>query len=442
MSEGKGAVTQFKVEFFVDGSLSEDLTTHWSTIRIINSTRSIWPIFYFYFFVDNQVFIEKNIYGSQDIKCKISITYEDGKKSNPIEFELIYIEAKIDLPPKNEKNVPYDHAKEVQRKHIMVTCLAKPAYLAMTTFVNKLWEEPTEKTPLDMVKEILKDGDIDTSKIIDEGKNEDKIQQMLIPPMTMKSAVDYINQNYGIYTGPVFRYCNYSGQFLMWDLKKMYDKKKDNPWVKFHKSPSHFETPGKFEEINKLASSTEDEFVTHRGTETIHHPNANLIRYGYDNIYIYHPHEDIVVFQKKNVDDIISDYGIWHSKEEMKYHPDLKNRKIYFSDMQGFETGTGYSGEYNDAILTQDMATSFQNTAAIRMILHRNVKLPMALKVGEVLYMKPYSDFEFYSGSSYEGGYLISDSEVVLTKEKETTPDENISCMATLTGYRTAQSKD
>jgi len=440
MPEVKRSVTQYKVEFYTDGDQNEALTTHFNTLRIINSTRSIWPIFHIYFEVDNQIFIEKNIYGKSDITCKVKISYEDGSDSRVIEFKLLYLEAKIDLPPKEEKNGTIQNQKDVQRRFVVMHCLAKPAVQAMSKFVNKLWEEPTELTPIDIVKEILDDNDLEYL-IKDEGQNEDTIQQMLIPPMTIRSAIDYINQNYGIFSGPIFRYCNYSGKILMWDLKKMWEKTKDSPWVKFHKSPSHFTTEGKFEEINRLAKEKDDEYVIYENTESIHHANANLLRYAYDNIYIFHPHEDIVVFQKKNVDEIIKDYGIWHKKEEMKYHPDLKDRKLYFHDMVGMETDDGYSGEYNNFILTQDMATSFQNAASVRIEMYRNVKFPLALKVGEVMYIEPYSEFEKFKGSNYKGGYLISDADLVLTRSK-TGSDENMDCTAVLTGYRTAQSMD
>ena len=196
------------------------------------------------------------------------------------------------------------------------------------------------------------------------------------------------------------------------------------------------------QELNDVTVASENEFMIYDVTETIHHGNAGIIRYGYDNTYIYHPHEDIVVFQKKNADDIISDYGIWHDSSEMAYHPDLKNRRMYFTDLVGFETDDAYSGNYNTDILTSEMATSFQNEAAVRIAIYRNVKFTKVLKVGEVMYLKPYSDFEFYPGSNYEGGYLIETSDVTLTREQRGSQEDNINCIAVLTAYRTVQSKD
>jgi hypothetical protein len=443
----KSSVTQFWIEFHTANDINEALTTHYSHIRIINSTRSIWPIFEVYFHIDNQVFIEKNLYGADDITCKIWYTAETGEPVNePVTYTLLYLESRIELTLKEEKNNTIDNLQEVQRRYVKVTFLSKPAYLAMTTFVNKLWEDPdgltgTQMRPLDFIQEILDDGDI-PYKIYPAGMNEDLVQQMVIPPTTLKGAVDYINQNYGIYTGPMFRYVNYSGEFLMWDLKQMYENKKENPWIKIHKLPSHFSTPDLFEEITEKVIQTSDEFTTYDASESIHHANANVIKYGYDNIYIYHPHEDIAVFMKKNVDDIVKDFGIYHASDEMKYNKELMNRKLYYHDMVGFESGTGYDGKYNDAMLTHDMATSFQNAAAVRIQLYRNVKFQMVQKVGEVLFLEPYMDHEKFKGSNYKGGYLISDSDILFSKMRGNAGTININCVATLTAYRTTQSMD
>ena len=442
MGTPKRAATQFKVEFETDGDPNEALTSHFSTIRIINSMRSIWPIFELWFLVDNQIFIEKNIYGKSSIKCKIIATKDDAEQdSEAITYELLYIESNVDLPPKEEKNGMVDDMLEPQRRYVKVSCISLPAYLAMTKFVNKLWEEEDDHLkPIEYVKQLANQNGI-PNDIKEDGANKDLVNQMLIPPMTFRNAVDYINQNYGIYSGPIFRYVNYSGKFLMWDLKKMFEQNKNNGFVKMHKSPSHFDTPGLFEKINQDAANTENEFVLHRNVETIHHGNANLIRYGYDNIYIYHPSSDIAVFQKKNADDIITDYGIWHDKSEMKFAKELKSRKMYFSDMRGFES-EDYTGNYNTDMLTQNMASAFQNAAEIRLTLLRNVKIPLAMKVGEVLYLQPYSDHEKYSQNNYEGGYLVSDSVVVLTRAEGGIERDNMVCTCTMTGYRTSQSKD
>jgi hypothetical protein len=56
--------------------------------------------------------------------------------------------------------------------------------------------------------------------------------------------------------------------------------------------------------------------------------------------------------------------------------------------------------------------------------------------------LTPYMKHEKFKGSSYEGGYLISDSEIVFARERNGKPTSNINCTVTLTAYRTSQSKN
>lgn len=442
MAEPKRAVTQLILEIYTDGDYNEALTTCFTTLRIVNSTRAIWPIFQLFCAVDNQIIIEKNIYGVNDIEVKIWYTGEKGEKiGEPVTYTLMYLESNLDLPPKIENNVPIDAAKESQRRHVVFTCLAKPAFLAMTQFVNKLWEEESGLRPLDFIYELLDSRGIEY-RIFEDGVNEDKVQQLLVPPMTIKSAVDYIHEKFGVFSGPTFRYVNYAGQFLMWDLKMMYEKYKDAPFTKHHKMPTQFDTPGLWDEIQDEAFLKDDVFVTYDMVQALHYANSSLVKYGYDNIYIYHPHEDIMFMQKKNVDEIVEEFGIWHDKPLLKFNEELKNRKLYYYDMKGFEVGSGYTGIYNNFNLTSDMSEAFQDAASVRFTLYRNVKLHLLQKVGEVIYLKPWSKHEFIPGSNYEGGYLVSDTEIVLTREQRGSQEDNMNCIATVTGYRTAQSKD
>src|ERR1035437_4203807 len=113
MSEPKRTITQLAVEFSTDGDENQSLTTNFTTMRIINSMRGCWPIFELYFFIDNQMFIEKNIYGVNDIVCKVYYTSDTGEKVEPpIEYRLLYLESRIELPPKEEVNGPWDNIKE------------------------------------------------------------------------------------------------------------------------------------------------------------------------------------------------------------------------------------------------------------------------------------------------------------------------------------------
>lgn len=438
----KSSLTQFIIEIWLDGSLHEPLTSSFATFRIINTTNSCWPIFYLSFHIDNQVIIEEDIYGSKEITVKVWYTTENGeKKGEPMIYDLIYLESNLDLPDKNEDNGTIDDMDEVRRRYVGIQCLAKQASLVMTQFVNKLYEEETDLRPIDIVYDILDSRNIEY-RIFEDGVNEETIQQLIIPPTTIKNAVDYINEKFGIYEGPMFRYVNYSGQFLLWDLKQQYELYKDAGFFVEHKLPVYTRSKTLYKEVNDMVAESPDQFLTYDNFQTLHFANALVMKYGYQDIFITHPHEDIFHMLKSNTDDIVTDYGIWHDNDEMKYYSDLKNRKLYFHDMKGFEVGSGYSGVYDDHILTSQISDCFKETSLIRFTMYRNVKIPLAEKVGEVVYFQPYSLHEFWPGSNYAGAYLIRDSDIVFSKHNRGLPEDNVVCTATITAFRTVQSMD
>jgi len=435
--------TQLLVEIFTNGDSNQCLSSAFTTMRIINSIRSCWPIVELYFMIDNQAMIEKNIYGSREIKLYIWNLNEEGKKiPKPMIWDLLYLESNITLPQKPEKNGPWDDMKETQRRRLVITCLSRPAFIAMSTFVNKLIEgDNTGKTPLDVVKEIINSKNI-KYKMYDDGCNHKIIPQLLIPPMSLKSAIDFMNEKFGIFSGPLFRYANYTGHLCIWDLKKRWEKTKSCGFTKTYKMPAFCDNPTLYKIVTDLITARPDHFLTYDNVQTLHYGNATMIKNAFNNIYITHPHEDIAYFHKYNADQIIENYGLWNDTSEMKYHSTTKGRKKYYYDWKGFETECGYSGDYNDYAMTSSLSDLFKDAASIKFVLYRIVKISLISRVGEVCYLNPYAYHEKYGGSSYEGAYLLTDTEIILTRESKGIQEDNIECFAKIIGCRTAQSKN
>lgn len=435
--------TQYRIEFFTDGDNNQCLSSAFTTMRIINSIRSCWPIVELYFMIDNQAIIEKNIYGSNEIKVFIWSLDEEGRKlPKPMIWDLLYLESDVTLPQKPQYNGPYDDMKESQRRRLQITCLSRPSFIAMSTFVNKLIQgDDTSKTPLDVIKDLICQNNL-KAKIYDNGKNNSIIPQLLIPPMTMKSAIDYMNEKFGVFAGPLFRYANYAGHLCIWDLKQRWESTKSSGFTKMHKMPGLSEDPELYNNVNKLVENSADNFLTYDNVQTLHYGNAAMVKHGYKHIYVTHPHEDIAYFHRYNTDQIVSSQGLWNSADEIKYHPSTKIRKKYYYDWQGFETKSGFSGDYNDCAMTSSLSNLFKDAASIRFVLYRKIKVSLISRVGEVCYLKPYAQHEKFPGSNYEGAYLLTDTEVILTREQSGNQEDNIECIAKITGCRTAQSKN
>ena len=164
------AATQYQI--FVR-TPTKDLTEFLTKIRIVNSIFNCWPIVDLTFALDNQEIIENNIYGQEPIEVEIHVTRENGELNDePLTLQLLYLESDLDLPPKPQNNVGGD-MNDYQKLKTTIRTIPFTAVNVMSAFINKLWEEPTVKIPLDFVKEILELRGFDGDSIIeDAGKNE------------------------------------------------------------------------------------------------------------------------------------------------------------------------------------------------------------------------------------------------------------------------------
>ena len=439
MSEVRAA-TQYYVELTSNG---KDLSQFCVSIRIVNSINNVWPIIDLTLEVDNQDIIDNDLYGQQEFELSITLTREDGDHLDPpTVMKLLYLESDLDLPAKPEVNIgaKYD---DHQRRSTLFRCVPYPAFNVMTSFVNRLWEEPTAKVPLDFVKELLElRGYLSDAIIVDTGYNDYKVNQLIVPPMTMKRAMDLIDEKFAIFKGPIFRYCNYAGKFLMWDLYEKMQANKGTPTLKYIKLAAQYDSETKFWDQNKEVTANWGEVVTgHDEVETVHYPNSVIASYGHENIMITHPREDLYYLLKRGAPQVIEEQGIWHDKDETKYFDDLESRKMYFSDSVGFEN-EGYTADYSELPLTTRFGSAIKDMFNIRFLLKRNISLRRLMQVGEVCAVDITSEHEKLPGKNYSGAYIIGSSDIVIDKERTDNGGDNYVATAVVTAFRSVQSKD
>jgi len=421
----------------------KDFTQFLTKLRIVNSIHNCWPIVDLYLALDNQDIIEFDVYGQHEFLLRIWNTTETGEMQDPeTEFKLLYLESDLDLPPKPEDNTGEKYT-DYQKRSILVRCIPYPAVNVMTCFINRLWEEESGMKPIEFIKEILDiKGYLKDSIIIDDGMNEFKVNQLIVPPTTIKRSVDYINEKFAIYEGPLFRYCNYAGHFLMWDLYEKMQKEKDKPRFEYIKLSAQYDSDKLFWEQNKKASDKWGEiYVGHDSVETVHYPNSVFVNYGYHNLMITHPRSDLYYIIQKNGPTAIEENGIWHDNKDTKYYQQMKHRKMYSTDSVGFEE-LGYTAKYSPSPLSNRLGDHFKDMFSIRFALRRNVSLRYVMQCGEVCKVTVDSKHEMTPGKNYSGSYIVETSDITLDKEPTGNGGDNYDAVCFITAFRSVMSKD
>ena len=427
----------YSVEIFVDGSFSKPLTDNFSTCRIKDSIKLVYPVFYLYFHIDNDSIIKNNVYTQCDIKVKIVYTKDDGKQTSQENvFDLLLLEINVDLPPKAAND--HSDERDDQRRPICMTCIPKKASLYATTCMNRLFSEGTSVTPYDAIVKLISDAQIEKKIISGDNKNSGKLGQLIIPPMTFISAIDYIDDSFSIYKGQTFRHFTHDGIYQMWDIKKHYDSLKSG-FIKIHKLPSYSPDPKLFDRVSESCNSSDTEFLVYDMVESLSRSSDVLLTEANNKNFVFHPTHDIVFMSNQKVLDKIEPLGLNAGVPDIKSNPKLKDR---------YSVDTSHIGHWNDfwtkdfkeELITSTISETLRDMNAVKFKIHRSLKIDKLMSIGETLFMKPYSEHEKTSPSNYEGAYLITEYDIKISNKPDGVVKDSFEASAEIYACRTSQS--
>jgi len=403
---------------------NDALTTDLVKVKILNSSHNLYPLIELSFISDNEYIMNNQFYGQGLITMRIQLVANNERKTavggsgassiDEIVMQLIYAEGNLDLSPKSENNATTP--EDIVRDKMTITTIPLPSYATANKFFNKIYEEPCSKTPFEIIDELLRDRKIDNTYVEIFGKNKSKINQLIIPPMKFHQVINYINDKFGIYKGPMFRYFDYTGQFLMWDLYEKMKMFKESPSMNFYKFPSHFVDSTKSESVqDEVYNDLGKTFIIFGKIKTLNYPNSKISVTGNDNIFITHPHESLYQTSVINSKDSIKDQGIINQKDELLYHDSMNTSKTYRIDQIGFESD-GYSGEYDQTAMLNKISHMYRNNFTIRFNIDVHLWIQHLFHIGQIIGITILTDYEQNIDSDYGGAYILDQTDIVFNK--------------------------
>lgn len=436
----------YYIEFIVDGSVNKELMSNFRKVRIENSIINAYPIVNLEFHCDNQVFIDNDIYPHKVITMNLYYCNEDNERIlEPLTFDLVIMEMNMELPPKSMNNI--SNETDFQRRNMMLTCVVKQCFELMNKTVNKMWQEPISVQ--NIVKELCDSIGISSEHFEPTNANTTIVDQCLIPPMTFRAAIDYLDDTYGIYEGRMFRYVNYNGTLEMWDLKTKFDSMKSNAVYKVHKmpsAPSSQPTGDIFKRAATLAEDYADHYLTYDSVSTLSRSNDAFVKNGYQIVNVFHPSADIVDYQNIHMQEIAKKYGINSDHFNMKVNENILNKRLRvhydaIGNMPYYYTDTPEDG-YKYTI-TSKFARDTMTLSVIQFRIYRKIKFHLLMRIGMPMFLQPYAEHELYPGCNYSGAYLITKSICTVSREgvNGQIGDEMVAT-AVVEAARTSQSQD
>lgn len=425
-------------EFFVDGVKNTYLMSCLRKFRIENSLTSSYPNITLEFAMDNDVIITQNLYPHKEITMDIYFSNEDNKiVGKPLTMNLVILEMSVPLPQKYMYNIS-EPMESQKSKHIML-CVPKQALEPMNFMINMLWQKP--KTVKQMVLDLIDYVGFKSKEVDERNMNTTVVKQCIIPPMSFRNALRYLDDKFGIYTGKLFFNVNYNGTFVMYDLKKKFDDYKPGGLYTIHKMPTYTRSKSTYIEPAKLATKTDTNHVTYDDMETLIKSNDVYIPQGIKQYHIFHPDWDLCDIAIENADKNAEDYGIHSKDKDLKIDSAVLNKRIWYcNDVMGEETGKGY----HTRVVANTLNPAYGENG-LHFKLYRKTKPHKLMRIGVPIELKVYSESEKFPGADYSGSWLVTRSILTFSREPPGDPSDGrdtVRIETDITCCRTTQEND
>ena len=127
---------QYTIQFFI-GKI--DLTMRVQNIVIINSIKTIYPVFLIKILLSSKDYFLEQLYGQEDAHIQIVVTNEDSQATETTEVDLIVVH--MDNKVSSQKNSDTNNETNQLEDAVNVIAIMKEPYLAFSKTVNFLFTE-------------------------------------------------------------------------------------------------------------------------------------------------------------------------------------------------------------------------------------------------------------------------------------------------------------
>lgn len=386
---------QYSVQFSIGQNV---LTNNIQSFTIINSIKSIYPIFNIKVIVDSREYFNNKIYGQENAKMDFLVSNNvsvGGMELTSVDLFIVH----MDVPLSLKMDESGDKKQEEPINDIIsIIAIAKNPYLTMATTVNKVFTSSStngkedSNTPIKMVESIF-DKFIKTKvtkNISDKKANKTSIFQTVIPSMSFIKSIRFINDNYGLYDGAMFVFCDMFNNFNLHCIGAQF---KEQPLYEVA-----FLASGKDDaEVYNRAKNEKNFTFTYSTITSKNKTNNKLLKYASNFASIVKPIDKFFELKEHKLEDSVD--------QTLLLNDEMKFRSVMF---YGNTTG----GE-SDSKIKSLMSSILENSSTIKFNLGSNsLNLELLSQIGKPVLISPQS-IEYLS---FSGKYIIGVSVINFSK--------------------------
>jgi len=370
-----------------------DYTQDLYRVQIATSVTSPYQVIILDLFIDPQDIIAESLYGKDKIKLNIRLLQQSKELAEQVDFELMVLDSKFQLPMSPVINKPNSNQKD--RSSIRITTVPRIPFKTMTSICNSVYITRT-------VKQIIEDA-ISSSgvslKYDTSGQNSEVIDQVVVFPTTVYKAISYLDKTFGLFNGIPIYFCDYTNTL---HIKNLTDKmKKSQVFTVYQLSQD-----GDNSKIIKDSMSGKV-FYTYDKIDTSYSGNSVFSVLSKNINHIVKPRDTLYSIISQDLNNICSDYGLISKNSNTNIDSNISSRLRYYIDHSGYDD--------NETFTNSSISKRISSLSTLSLNLERNLPILELTKVGEVVKFNPQT-VEYVDLS---GKYILKSSDLIFNREGE-----------------------
>lgn len=367
----------------------EDYSDSLTKIRLVSTLNHVYPLVNLSMTISPSDIILKSIYGQDPIFIDIILTNDMGITISELKLELMYIQSgfQMAMEPNNTEE------KQQDRSYIEILTVCRNAYKTMTTLVNEIYEYQTLRTMITNLTNSQTDATVEYSTL---GENTNKIDQVLIPPITYEEAIYYLDKTFGLYNGPMVLFCDISNKVHIRNLAKEISKK-SNITIYYLSLDSK-----ENDDIVKKCSDGEFFYTTIPITSN-YVGNSRFSVLSSDIKYIVNPSDRLYSSIDINLTDLCKNYGVISNNRSIPFDS-IMNRTKYIINNPGYSTNM----RDTESFAISRISKSICDLSTLELSLTGFIKVARLLEVGRCVEFVP----QIINYIPLSGKYILKTSDI------------------------------
>lgn len=375
----------------------KDITPDLYKVTILTSVDVPYQTFILEVFIDTHEFTLEDIYGQTPLRLSIKLFGTSEKTPlEQIDFDLMFLTE--DIPVEIQIQNPEKRQKD--RSPVTITAVSRKPYMTMNTFVNGVFNGSTISSAISQLVSNAKTKP--TLKFDTNGRNSEKIDQILVPPATLYKNLKYINRTFGIFEGMPSFFCLYDNTLY---IKNLTRKMKESNLFTIYQLALDVNNDDIYEKSNdgKTFYTVNDILTDYKG-------NAAFASIGPKMRHRVKPSDQLFYDIDIDLDSFAKNYGLISKQNRIFYDTEAINpssRLAFYKDHTGYEK----TSSFIRANYSRDIAS----LSEVNIVLQQSLKFLNLMNVGEAVQLNSRVD----ETSSMTGRYILRASELSFTKAKD-----------------------